>query len=193
MGIIFKRPILNLDKSPTILWENILEGSTVVTSSGDGENTLSRATNDYWTPTSLPATISYTLSSSSGAGYIGLASHNLGSTSSTLELETFNGSTWDTVFSISPTKDQAMFIPFNYEENDQWRISISGSTAPSIGVVFLGNAIQFETGILPAYTPMYMAEDIELMTATTITGQFMPNRIQRRGLSTSFNLNIHGS
>lgn len=194
MSIIFKRPILNIDKSPTILWDNILESSTVTFSSEtlgqEATNTLSRNTNDYWKPTSLPATITYDLPSSVGASYLGVASHNLNTCGCTVSLQTYNGSTWDTIFSITPDSNKVFFVPFNYQENDMWRLSITGTSSPSIGVVYLGKAIQFETGILPAYTPMYMAEDIELMTSSTITGQHMKNRVQRRGLSTSFSLNI---
>lgn len=193
MSVIFKRPILSLDDVPTILWDNILSGSTIAVSSEvesqEGTNIVSGATNDYWTPSSLPATISFDVGSSKGAGYLGVASHNLKTSGCTITLQKLDGS-WVDVFSYTPEDDSVFFVPFNYTEAEEWRLSVTGTSAPSIGVVFLGQAIQFETGILPSYTPMYMAEDIELLTSRTITGQFMPNRIQRRGLSTSFNLNI---
>lgn len=193
MTVIFKRSILPSDNAPTILWDNILDGSTVTVStevvSQEGVNILSGATNDFWTPSALPATISFDVGASQGAGYLGISSHNLYTGGCTLTLQKFDVS-WIDVFSHTPTDDSIFFVPFNYTEAQNWRLSITGTTAPSIGVAFLGQAIQFESGILPSYTPMYMAEDIELLTSRTISGQFMPNRIQRRGLSTSFSLNI---
>lgn len=189
MSIVFKRPILDSDKAPTILWDNILDGGTVTESSGVGDNALDYATNSYWEPTSLPATLAVNIGSSVGAGYLGICSHNLSSKGCTVTLQKNTGS-WVDVCEVTPTDDTALLVIFNYTEASNWRLYVDGTDEPSIGVVFLGTALQFDCGIIPGYVPMYMAEDIELMTAQTITGQFMPNRIQRRGLSTSFGLNI---
>lgn len=189
MSIIFKRPILNIDKAPTILWGNLLKDGVITQSSGDGSNALDYATNSFWTPTSLPATLSVDVGSEVGASYLGICSHNLFSTGCTLTLQVLDGS-WVDVFSITPTNNTAILVPFNYVEATEWRLSVDGAEEPSIGVVFLGIPLQFECGIIPGYVPMYMGEDVELMTSQTITGQFMPNRVQRKGLSTEFELNI---
>lgn len=191
MSVIFKRPILDLDNVPTLLWDNILEGSTLSESNDSAVNLLDYATNTYWVPNSVsPAgNIQFTLDETKGASYLAVASHNLHTNGCTLLLQRYT-TTWEDVFSYTPENDSIFFVPFNYVEAQDWRIRVEGDSIPSIGILFLGKALQFETGILPSYTPMYMAEDIDLLTSRTITGQFMPNRIERRGLSTSFNLNI---
>lgn len=193
MTVVFERSVVSTDYVPVILWNNIPESDsvTLTSSSGDGENALDYATNTYWTPTSLPATLTADFGSDVGASYFGVCSHNLSSVGARIFLQTSaDGLSWTSVVDHIPTDDSILFFPFTYTESRYWRFRIQGTTTPSVGVIFLGEGLQFETGIMPSYTPMYMAEDIELMTAQTITGQFMPNRIQRKGLSTSFNLNI---
>lgn len=186
MGMIFKRAILDLDNAPTILWDNLLEGASVT---GEGSNIRDPATNTYWTPSSLPATTTFDIGSSVGASYLGICSHNLYSTDTTLTLEVYT-STWTTVCEVNLTNNKSSLVSFNYTEGSEWRVTLSGSGSPSVGVMFLGKALQFDSGITQGYVPLYMSEDIELLSSRTITGQFMPNRVERIGVSTSFNLNI---
>lgn len=194
MTVSFKRSSVTSDTYPAIVWKNILGYSTPTATTeatnGEAENVIDEATNTYWTPTALPATITFNLDTSRTAGYLGVASHNLATSQCSITLEEYSGGSWNVVFTHTPTDDSIILFPFTEDTSDQWRVIVDGVSAPSIGVLFLGEALQFETGILPAYTPLYMAEDVELLTSRTITGQFMPNRVQRKGLSTSFSLNI---
>lgn len=192
MGVIFKRPILNIDYAPVILWDNILEGYDTLTGNASVGDALDYATNTYWSIVNYPNTLEVTLPASTGASYFGLCSHNLHTVDATLELQVSDdGVAWTSLFSITPEDGTAIFVPFQYTESIYWRVRVTGGTDDAyLGVIFVGNGIKFETGILPSYTPMYMAEDITLLTSQTISGQFMPNRIERRGLSTSFALNV---
>lgn len=196
MTIEFKRATVDSDYQPAIGWYNtILQESPTITatseaSGGEAENIATEATNEYWTPTSLPATVTFDFGSSTGAAYLGLASHNLFTSGCSITLQEYDGSSWNTVFTHTPSDDSIILFPFTSTSASQWRLTVDGVSEPSIGVMFLGFMRKFPSGILPAYTPMYMAENITLLTSQTITGQFMPNRIQRRGLSSSFSLNI---
>lgn len=194
MTMYFERAIINEDKAPFVLWDNILQDTTVNTTSqtegGDGKNTLDNNTYDFWTPVSLPATITFTLPESRGASYLGVASHNLHSKGCDIYLGYYNGTSWVNAASPTIEDDNSLIVAFPYIEAAQWRLHISGSEAPSIGVVFLGTPLLFKTGILPGYTPIYMGENIDLYNSTSLNGQFIGNSVERRGYESSFQLNI---
>jgi hypothetical protein len=69
-----------------------------------------------------------------------------------------------------------------------WRVSISGGTAPYISVIFVGPRFNFPAGVMPPYAPAWLSRDYELLTANTIGGQFIGNRVLRQGGSTVINL-----
>lgn len=194
MTMYFERAILNEDKAPFVLWDNILQDATVSTSSqttvGDGKNTLDNNTYDFWIPVSLPASITFTLPTQKAASYLGIASHSLFSSNCSVSLEYYDGTSWVSVTSLTIEDDNSLIVAFPYTEATQWRLSITGSEAPSIGVVFLGTSLLFKTGILPGYTPIYMGENIDLYNSTSLNGQFIGNSVERRGYESSFQLNI---
>jgi hypothetical protein len=190
----FERAILNEDKAPFVLWDNILQDATVSTTSqtegGDGNNTLDNNTYDFWIPISLTAVITFTLPESRGASYLGIAAHNIHSKGCSIYLGYYNGTSWVNVASPTIEDDNSLIVAFPYTEAEQWRLRIEGSEAPSIGVVFLGTPLLFTTGILPGYTPIYMGEKIDLYNSTSLNGQFIGNSVERRGYESSFQLNI---
>lgn len=196
MSMYIKRTEVPSDKSPAILWDNILEDGTLTASTeatnGEGANAIDGNTYDYWIPTALPATLEVDIGSSTSASYAAIAAHTLGTNGNTLDVQYWNGAAWVSALSstITPTDDKTIIVAFTQVSGTKWRISISGGTAPNVGVVSIGDAIQFESGILPAYTPLYMAEEIELLSSQTMNGQFVTNRINRKGARTQFGLNI---
>ena len=194
MSMYIERTEVDSDKAPVILWDNLLEDGTLAASSedtnGEKENAIDGNTYDYWIPTSLPATLSVTLASSSTLGYVGIAAHTLGTNGNTVDVEYHNGVGWVSLASISPTDDKTILIAVAETSATQFRLYISGGSIPNIGVVSFGSSIKFESGILPAYTPLYMAEEIELLTSQTLNGQFVTNRVNRKGAKGNFGLNI---
>lgn len=195
MSITIDRTEVSTDKSPLVLWDNLFEDGTLAASTeatdGDKENAIDGNTYDFWTPTALPATISVTLGSSTPASYVGIAAHDLFTNGCTVSVEyDSGGGTWVELASVTPTDDKTLMIAFDETSATDFRLYISGSTIPSIGVIFLGTALRFDSGILPQYTPITYAENIELLNSQTITGQFITNRVNRRGASTSLSLNI---
>lgn len=194
MSMYIERTEVSTDKSPVILWDNILQDGTVTVTSeatdGQAANAIDGTTYDYWIPTSVPATFTVELSTTTTASYAAIAAHNLGSTGNTLEVRAFNGSTYDAVASVTPTDDKPIFIAFTQQSATRWRFKVDGGSVPKIGVALLGDSIRFDSGILPSYTPLYMSEDVELLTSQTLNGQFVTNRVNRRGAKTQVSLNI---
>jgi len=196
MSMYIQRTEVPSDKSPVILWDNIMDDGTITASTeatnGEGANAIDGNTYDYWIPTTLPATLEVSTAASKTASYAAIAAHTLGTNGSTVDVQYWNGSTWVSALSstVTPDDDKTLLIAFTQASGTKWRFSISGSTVPNIGVVSIGNAIQFQSGILPSYTPLYMAEEIELLSSQTMNGQFVTNRVNRKGARTQFGLNI---
>jgi len=59
---------------------------------------------------------------------------------------------------------------------------------PFIGVAMAGARFNFPAGVRPPYTPVWLSQTYELLTATTIGGQFLGNRVLRQGGKTTINL-----
>ncbi len=59
---------------------------------------------------------------------------------------------------------------------------------PKIGVIMLGNKLVFPAGVLPPYKPVWLSQTYELMTSTTLGGQFIGNKVKRQGGETQISL-----
>lgn len=194
--IYIERTEVDLDKAPLVLWENVLLEGTVTASTeatdADVENLLTDSTFDYWRPTTTSGTVSCSFSSSTAGSVIGIAAHDLGTQGATVTIK--RGTT--TLATVDPTDDTTILVFFDEVNfgnlvSDTFNLEITGATAaPSIGNLFLGTPLIFETGIVPSYTPLWMAESIELLQNTSLGGQFFQNRIVRKSAETSVNLNI---
>lgn len=64
----------------------------------------------------------------------------------------------------------------------------STTNRPFVGVAMAGARFNFPAGVLPPYTPVWLSQTYELLTATTIGGQFLGNRVLRQGGKTTINL-----
>ena len=193
--MVFGRSETSADKSPLVLWDNVFQQGTLSASTeatnSEKENAVDGNTYDYWAPTTLPATLSVALDSSFAVSYAAIAAHTLGSSSSTIFVEyDSGGGTWVSLATLSPTDDSAIVIAFTETSATDFRFRVTGSTVPNLGVVYLGGGLLFDSGIIPGYTPLYMAESVQLLRSQTLSGQFITNRVNRKGASSSFQFNI---
>lgn len=182
------------DSLPMVLWDNFYARGTVTASSqtadGAGANAAEETTYDFWTPASLPATLQVTLASAEAADCCAIAAHTIGSSGATVIVEYLDGVTWTELGSVTPTTDAPILIVFDRTTDTDFRIRITGSTVPSIGVVFLGERLNFSSGVALPYTPIWQSQTVELLQSVSIGGQFLGNRVNRRGGNGSITLNI---
>jgi hypothetical protein len=191
--IYIKRTVVASDSQPFVLWDNVIRDAALTPSSessdGEVENAVDDNTYDFWSPTALPATVSFDITTPVEA--IGIAAHTLGSAGCTLTLQKFVASAWVSIAAQVVPDDKPILMVFPEETNVTLRIVASGgSSNPNLGVIYVGGLLRFETGILPAYTPMYMSEKVELLVSDSRSGQFINNRGRKKGYESSFNLNI---
>lgn len=190
--IYIERTEVELDKAPFVLWDNIFLNGAVAASTeatdAEVENALTDSTFDYWQPTTTSGTVTLTLAGT--ASVLGIAAHDLGTQGATIDVKADGVSVLDST--VSPTDDTPILILFDSTTSTtNWSVEITGASAAfSIGNLFLGVPLIFETGVVPSYTPLYMAENIELLQNRSLGGQFFQNRVIRKSAETSINLNI---
>lgn len=193
MTIRIENTPTDTDSLPTILFNNLfLSGTLAASSEATGypkENAVSENTNKSWKPSSLPATLSVDLGSSRAVDSFALVAHNCGTNANTVELQSSpDNSTWTTRCTVTPTDDTTILGLFNSVSARYWRIRISNGTAPNIGVAMIGVRFTFPAGVRAPYTPIWLSQTYELLVGETLGGQFLGNRIIRKGAGTAINL-----
>ena len=195
MTIVIDNTPTNNDSLPTVLFQNILASGTLTASSETSgypkENVLDESTVKYWRPTTLPATLTLDAGSAVSADAFGVVAHDLFTAGCSIEVQTSpNGTTWTSVTdTITPTDNKTILQLFTSVSSRYWRIRITGaSTDPNIGVLFLGQRFNFPAGVKAPYTPVWLSQQFELLTSTTLGGQFLGNRVLRQGGRTAINL-----
>ena len=189
--IYIERTGVSTDAAPLVLYDNILLDGTVTatTEATDAEvgNLLTDSTFDFWKPTTTSGTISLALGTTATASALGISGHDLGTQGATVVIK--RGVT--TLATINPTDDSTIIALFASGTDTAYSVEISGATAaPYISNLFLGVPLVFESGIIPSYTPLWMAEDVELLMNESLGGQFFQNRVIRKSANTNVNLNI---
>lgn len=195
MAIYIKNTPNSSDSLPTILYENLFTLGTLSASSEatnyPKENAVSETTTEYWKPTAFPARLNLDLPVSTAADSFAVIGHDLGSKNCQITLRGSNdGVTYTQVYGgISPEDDSPILMLFNKISYPFWRLSIdSGDSLPYVSVVMLGSRFNFPAGVKPPYTPIWLSQSYELLTANSIGGQFIGNRVLRGGGKTSIDL-----
>lgn len=174
----------DLDR-PCILWRNLLaEGALVASSAAAGtfaENVLGPQTYDWLTFAAMPGTLSVTLAAAAECDACAMISHNLGSLAATVYVERWTGSAWEVMASAAPTDDAPLMMVFPAASAAQWRVRVTGASAVSLGVVYLGKRLVVPATIQPTYVPSDHAGRVELVTAETLGGQFSGASVWRKG------------
>jgi hypothetical protein len=190
--IYIERTEVALDKAPLVLWDNIFLDGTVAASTeatdAPVENALTDSTWDYWQPTTTSGTVTLTLAGTASA--LGIAAHDLGTQGATINVKADGVSVLDST--VSPADDTPILILFDSTTSaTNWSVEITGASAAfSIGNMVLGVPLVFESGVVPSYTPLYMADNVELLMNQSLGGQFFQNRVIRKSAETSIQLNI---
>lgn len=194
MAVTIVNTPTNDDSLPTILYKNLMATGTVSASSSDTDypvaNISTEATTEYWKPTATPSWVKLSLSSATDVDAVAIVGHTLGTTGSTLTFQgSADNSTWVDIAQASPTDDSCILLCFPTKSYQYYRVYISGSTTyPIISTIFIGERFRFPAGVMPPYTPVWACQTYELLTATTVGGQFIGNRILATGGQTSINL-----
>lgn len=147
-------------------------------------NTL---TYEKWKPSSVTATWEYDHGSSAECDYCCVAAHTMGTNGNSVQVQYWNGSSWIAASAVTAvTSDEPIMFIFEPETRQRWRISITGGTAPEVGVIKFGSAMQMERPIYGGVSPIPMARQTILRSNYSETGEYLGRAKQRTYLSTSY-------
>lgn len=176
---------------PRILYHDILRipGTTVVASSEstdfEAENVGDYLTWDFWRPAELPATLTITTPEAETVDYALIAAHTIGSTMTAVKLEYFDGSDWVALFETAPGVDNVIVALFDAVTTNQFRLSLAGSSIPSIGVVMLGRALAMQRKLYQGHGPITLSKRTVKLPNRSEGGQWLGASIRREGVQTS--------
>lgn len=141
---------------------------------------------ERWKPDSLPATWEYDFGSAQDIDYCVIAAHTMGASGNTLEVQYDDGGWTDLITATAITDDSPIFVIFPEETFQTFRIRITNGTAPEIGVVKFGKAMQMERPLYGGHSPLPLSRVTALRANNSETGQFLGRAVQRKFLSTAY-------
>jgi len=168
-------------RNPIVLFDNLLKDSTP--SVAAAEDALTTSTYDAWNFT-LPQTITFDMGSDKEFSAFALVGSDI---SGEVELSI---STDDITYTpintslIAVEKGDCILFVFNKREARYFRSVFTGSGAASVRSFWLSQPLEFPGGIGYNYTPVWMAQEKELLVSKTMNGQFVGNRVLSKGAMT---------
>lgn len=146
---------------PTIFYDNRL-GDAAITASSTAAGYAAANVADWrpytwWSPASLPATLTVDCGAAADADYALVHGHTLGSNGCTLQVRasTDNFAASDVlVDSITPTDDEPFVLLFNSASYRYWRLAISSGTAPALAIAAIGERLTLPTWLPPPFDPI---------------------------------------
>lgn len=145
-------------------------------------------TYESWKPDALPATWRIDAGEAVTVDYVGIAAHTLGTDGATvIPQESDDDSAWSDVTGISahsPSDDGPILFLFAGESHRYWRIRITGSTIPSVGVVFIGASLAMERPFYGGHSPLDLSRRTVMRPQKSERGQFLGRAIVRGGFGT---------
>lgn len=170
---------------PRIGADNLFRQGTITASSGTGRYAVDWRADRVWTPDAGTETLTVVLATATDADYLFLAFHNLADISGSIKLERWTGSAWATVVAaISPTDNEPVWRSFDADPATQWRVTVTGTSQPVIGVLSIGVAIELQEGIQPGWTPPQYAHDDDVIDSVSEDGVLIGRTILRRPAKT---------
>lgn len=144
-------------------------------------------TYEKWKPDAVPATWENDLGSAQDVDYCGIAAHTMGTNGNTVTVQYWDGLAWqDRSPAHQPTDDMPILFIFTETNAQRWRINISAGTAPVIGVVKFGKAMQMQQAIYAGHAPIDLARQTVVRSNYSETGEFLGKTKQRSYGASSF-------
>ena len=145
------------------------------------------ATYERYTPSALPAEIVCDAGAAVSVDYVGIAAHNLGSLGCTVYLESSpDNAAWTTRLTMVPADDTTIVGLITSVSARYWRLRITGTTAPTIGIVYLGQVLAMQRNLYGGHTPLNLARITAVRPVMSETGQWLGATQERKGFATSF-------
>jgi len=170
---------------------NWFAGGTITASTTDSDYFTnapdSSQTYQKWKPTAMPATWETDLGAAQDVDYCCIAAHNFGTAGTTLAVQYWTGAIWQPVVPATLITDNtSIMCVFSSVNAQRWRILLTGSTNPTVGVVRFGAALQMPRPIYGGHAPIDFNRNTVNETSESETGEFLGFSVLRVSLSGSF-------
>jgi len=154
---------------PIILSDNrFLDGTPTATDTATGYDVLHisdlREYTEWKAASSGTKYLTVDCATAHSADALGIASHNLGTASATVSVESSsNGSSWtERLAGFAPTTDKPILKTFTTASARYWRVKIvTGSVAAQVAVCVLGVRMEFPFGPDAPFTPYVLSAKAE--------------------------------
>jgi hypothetical protein len=148
---------------------------------------INPATYERYTPSAMPAEIVCDVGAAALVDYVAIAAHNLGTKAATVYLESSTDNVaWTTRLTMTPADDTTIIGIIAAVSARYWRLRIAGATAPTVGVVYLGQVLTMPRTIYGGHTPITLARVTAVRPVLSETGQWLGATQERKGFKTSF-------
>lgn len=123
------------------------------------------------------------------ANYIGIAAHTLGSSGAVVDLAySADGITYTDIQTITPANNKPIMLIFLEASAAFWRVRvISATTAPTIGVVYIGKTLDMQRPIYGGHSPINLSRQTIVRPTESEKGQWLGRSVIRYGLQSSYN------
>ena len=168
-------------RNPIVLFDNLLVNSTP--SVAAAEDALTVSTYDAWN-FSLNQTVTFDLGASRQFNTFAIVGADI---TGNVQLSTStNNSTFTAINSsvLPVVKSDCILFVFNQRSVRYFRVAFTGSGSASVRSLWLGKHLEFPGGVGYNYTPIWMAQEKELLVSKTMNGQFVGNRVLSKGSMT---------
>ena len=119
------------------------------------------------------------------ADYCCIGAHNLGTAGATVILQYLDG-TFQSIMTVTPTDDSPIWLMFEPETRQEWRLLINSAVEPTMGNIKIGKALKFDRTMRGGYAPIQWQRETEFRTNWSSGGELLARRAQARYLKASF-------
>jgi len=169
----------------SVIRNALAEASTEV-EGNEADAVLNSLTWDSWVPTTLPATLEFTLGQAASVNYLGIAAHTLYEDGCSFALDYWDGLNWIEIQDETAAEDTApIILLFDTVTSDKFRITITGTTPPAISVVYLGIVLEVAQRLYQGHSPVNLNEKTVIRPQKSEGGQFLGRSVIREGAQTT--------
>jgi hypothetical protein len=152
----------------------------------NASNPDNEMTYSYWKPTTMPATWEIDTTSASDVNYMAIAAHTCGTDQASVKAEYWSGSVWVEIDEVLPADDAPLMFLFNTETRTKYRFTFTGSTAPRIGVIYMGVTLDMQRGIVGGEPLVTLNRQTAVRPIKSEGGQWLGRSIIRKGSTSSY-------
>lgn len=201
MSILAAAGVVAAYERPLVLFENLFQAGGVTASatvaSTDPLNVLTDDTFSGWSPSGAASGwLAATFAGNPLVNCVGLAAHNLGAVGASIVVHRWDSTAgaWVTLVpSMAVSSNAPLLILFAAGTRlDGLRVYVNfpaGGPKPFIGIVRVGNTLEFPTDLAAPYVPAHLAGRVELDQPVSAAGAFFAGRVRRLGGAMSPTLN----